>query len=176
MPGVAPRRMKAAEAAPMPPERRAWEPDPLFSGQDASIANDRMMGVSMFLGSSVSDKSSSLKPIHPWIHSLHVYFLPGPSTPLQKRTAAGLKEAFARLGHDVQVAPDDRTDVIFSFAPFGEPLRWRDAPFFQARRKFGLQKMPIVWTLIHARPQPWADLLANFEAALAKNPPDLADF
>jgi 4-amino-4-deoxy-L-arabinose transferase-like glycosyltransferase len=25
--------MKAAEAAPMPPERRAWEPDPLFSGQ-----------------------------------------------------------------------------------------------------------------------------------------------
>jgi ADP-heptose:LPS heptosyltransferase len=33
MPGVAPRRMKAAEAAPMPPERRAWEPDPLFSGQ-----------------------------------------------------------------------------------------------------------------------------------------------
>jgi len=130
----------------------------------------------MFLGSSVSDKSSSLKPIHPWIHSLHVYFLPGPSTPLQKRTAAGLKEAFARLGHDVQVAPDDRTDVIFSFAPFGEPLRWRDAPFFQARRKFGLQKMPIVWTLIHARPQPWADLLAHFEAALAKNPPDLADF
>jgi uncharacterized membrane protein YbhN (UPF0104 family) len=36
MPGAAPRRMKAAEAAPMPPERRAWEPDPLFSGQDAS--------------------------------------------------------------------------------------------------------------------------------------------
>jgi Undecaprenyl-phosphate glucose phosphotransferase len=33
MPGAAPRRMKAAEAAPMPPERRAWEPDPLFSGQ-----------------------------------------------------------------------------------------------------------------------------------------------
>jgi 4-amino-4-deoxy-L-arabinose transferase-like glycosyltransferase len=28
-----PRRMKAAEAAPMPPERRAWEPAPLFSGQ-----------------------------------------------------------------------------------------------------------------------------------------------
>jgi hypothetical protein len=38
MPGAAPRplRVKAAEAAPMPPERRAWEPDPLFSGQDAS--------------------------------------------------------------------------------------------------------------------------------------------
>ena len=33
MPGATPRPMKAAEAAPMPPERRAWEPDPLFSGQ-----------------------------------------------------------------------------------------------------------------------------------------------
>jgi hypothetical protein len=33
MPGAAPRPMKTAEAAPTPPERRAWEPDPLFSGQ-----------------------------------------------------------------------------------------------------------------------------------------------
>jgi hypothetical protein len=33
MPGAAPRPMKTAETAPTPPERRAWEPDPLFSGQ-----------------------------------------------------------------------------------------------------------------------------------------------
>jgi hypothetical protein len=33
MPGMAPRRMKAAEAAPTPPEWRAWEPALLFSGQ-----------------------------------------------------------------------------------------------------------------------------------------------
>ncbi len=130
----------------------------------------------MSLGSPVRDESPSLKPVHSWIRPLHVYYLPGPATPLQERAATALMDAFVRLGHDVQTTPDDRTDVIFSCAPFGEPLRWRDAPFFQARRKFGLEKMPIVWTLIHARPQPWADLLAHFEAALAKNPPDLADF
>ncbi|MCX6031120.1 MAG: hydantoinase/oxoprolinase family protein [Chloroflexi bacterium] len=38
MPGAAPRPMKTAEAAPTPPERRAWEPDPLFSGQDAPLS------------------------------------------------------------------------------------------------------------------------------------------
>jgi hypothetical protein len=76
----------------------------------------------------------------------------------------------------VQAAPDDRTDVIFSYAPFGEPLRWRDAPFFQARRKFGLQKMPTVWTLLHARPAKWQALLARLERSLAKAPPDHADF
>jgi hypothetical protein len=35
MPGATPRLMQTAEAAPTPPERRAWEPDPLSSGQDA---------------------------------------------------------------------------------------------------------------------------------------------
>jgi hypothetical protein len=124
----------------------------------------------------MSNEASSPKPAHPWIRPLHVYYLPGFATPLLDKAAASLMEAFARLGHDVQTAPDDQTDVIFATAAFGEPLRWRDAPFFQARRRFGLQKMPIVWTLLHARPQPWADLLAHFERALAKKPPDLADF
>ncbi|MCX6032223.1 MAG: AAA family ATPase [Chloroflexi bacterium] len=41
--GAAPWPMKTAEAAPMPPERRAWEPDPLFSGQGApSVAQARV--------------------------------------------------------------------------------------------------------------------------------------
>jgi hypothetical protein len=83
--------------------------------------------------------------------------------------------AFARLGHNVQTAPTDETDVIFTTAAFGEPLRWRDAPFFQARRRFGLKRMPTVWTLLHVRPRQWADLLAHFERALVKRRPDRAD-
>ena len=33
MPRPQPRLMKTAEAAPTPPERRAREPDPLFTGK-----------------------------------------------------------------------------------------------------------------------------------------------
>ncbi len=113
---------------------------------------------------------------HPWVRRLHVHYLPGPVTPLLEGAASSLMAAFARLGHDVQAEPDDETDVILTTAPFGEPLRWRDAPFFQARRRFGLRRMPTVWTLIHARPNSWDALRAHFEGALAKEPPDPADF
>ena len=114
--------------------------------------------------------------MHPWIRQLHLYYLPGPTTPLLEQALPALLNACARLGHDVQAAPTDETDVIFTTALFGEPLRWRDAPFFQARRKFGLRQMPTVWTLLHARPHQWAGLLAHLERALAKRPADPADF
>ncbi len=113
---------------------------------------------------------------HSWLRQLHVAFLPGPITPFLSDAAAALLRSFERLGHDVQSAPDDSTDVIFTTAAFGEPQRWRDAPFFQARRKFGLKHLPTVWTLIQARPGEWADLLGRLERDLAVEPPDPAAF
>ncbi len=113
---------------------------------------------------------------HPWVRRLHVCYLPGPLTPLLDRAGKALMDSFNRLGHVVQEGPNEETDVVFTTAPFGKPLRWRDALFFQARRQFGLRRMPTVWTLIHARPDAWNRLLAHLEAALAREPPDPADF
>ncbi len=114
--------------------------------------------------------------LHPWVRPLRVCFLPGVTTPLLARAAEELLASFRRSGHEVQAAPDDTTDVIFTTAPFGQPLRWRDALFFQARRQFGLRRMPTVWTLIHVQPDAWHRLLAHLEAALAREPADPADF
>lgn len=114
--------------------------------------------------------------LHPWVRSLRVSYLPGVTTPLLDRAAGELMAAFQRSGHEVQPVPDDTTDVIFTTAPFGQPLRWRDALFFQARRQFGLRRMPTVWTLVHAPSDAWHRLLARLEAALRREPPDPADF
>lgn len=113
---------------------------------------------------------------HPWIRPLYVYYLPGPRDAVLERAAGDLLAAFARLGHHVQTAATEETDVIFTTAAFGEPLRWRDAPFFQARRRFGLKQMPTVWTMLHARPRQWSGLLEHLERALAKEQPDPVDF
>ena len=47
---------------------------------------------------------------------------------------------------------------------------------FVARRRFRLPQSPTVFTLVHARPQEFDQLHAHLEGALAKEPPDLADF
>lgn len=120
--------------------------------------------------------STTASSSHPWVRSLRVCYLPGPVTPLLERAAAALMRSFEQLGHQVQPVPDDDTDVIFTTAPFGEPLRWRNALFFQARRQFSLRHMPTVWTLIHVQPEAWDRLLGHLERTLAKEPPDPADF
>ncbi|MCX6027893.1 MAG: serine hydrolase [Chloroflexi bacterium] len=58
MPDATPRLMKTAEAAPTPPERRAWEPDPLFSGQEALARKLSSLALSPVQG----QPSSSVAP------------------------------------------------------------------------------------------------------------------
>lgn len=111
-----------------------------------------------------------------WLRPLRLAFLPGAGTPVELEVAAGLSRAFERNGHEVQAAPDDDTDVIFSFAPFGSALSWREAPFFQARRLYRLQRQPDIVTIIHARKQPWQELISHLEQAVAKEAPDPSDF
>jgi hypothetical protein len=114
--------------------------------------------------------------IHPWLRSLSVYFAPEASTPLLEEVIAGLKRAFAARGHTVQDTPSEETDVVFTTVSYGTPLSWRDSYMFVGRRKLGIRRSPTVCTLMHITPSQWEELVAHFERALAKEPPDPADY
>jgi hypothetical protein len=114
--------------------------------------------------------------IHPWLRKINLSFVPGMMTPLLEEAASGLLKSFQILGHTVQDRPDEHTDLIFTTAPFAQPLNWRESLLFTARRRFGLSHSPLSVTLIHAHPEEFQSLLEHFEAALRKQPQDPADF
>ena len=119
---------------------------------------------------------SSEKPVHNWLRCLRVAFVPVTSDPVLDHTISGLADAFRSQGHVVQSAPDAHSDLIFTTAPFGEPLNWREALLFTARRRFGLQHSPSIHTVLHARPAELSSTLSHFEEILPKSPPDPADY
>jgi hypothetical protein len=117
-----------------------------------------------------------LDNIHPWLRTLDVAFVPSTSTPLLDEVLSGVCRAFELRGHSVQGRPTGKTDVIFTTAPFGQPISWRDSLILLARRKYHLRRTPTVFTFLHARPEQWEELVDHFERALVKEPPDLADY
>jgi len=121
-------------------------------------------------------ESTTAKPTHPWLRRIHVAFVPGPTTSLLEEMVSGLLHHFRLQGHQVQMRPDDRTDVILTTAPFGEPIGWRQALLFTVRRRFNLSRSPTLYTLVHALPEKFQRLLNHFRATLAKEPPDPADY
>ncbi|MFB0533997.1 MAG: hypothetical protein ACETWR_03330 [Anaerolineae bacterium] len=121
-------------------------------------------------------ESTAAKSTHSWLRRIHVAFVPGPTTSLLEEVASGLLHHFRLQGHQVQATPDDRTDVILTTAPFGEAIGWRQALLFTARSRFDLNCSPALYTLVHVPPEEFQHLLAHFQAALAKEPPDRADY
>ena len=121
-------------------------------------------------------ESTTAKPTHPWLRRIHVAFVPGPTNSLLEEMVSGLLHHFRLQGHQVQTRPDDRTDVILTTAPFGEPIGWRQALLFTVRRRFNLSRSPTLYTLVHALPEKFQRLLNHFRATLAKEPPDPADY
>lgn len=116
------------------------------------------------------------KPIHDWLRTLSVAYVPGPLTPLLEHVSEQLLEHFRRLGHRVQTLPDASTDLIITTAPFGEPLDWRQALLFTARRRFKLPKTPMILSLMHARPDQLHSSLSHLERALTRPAPDPTDY
>lgn len=116
------------------------------------------------------------RPIHSWLKPINVFYAPGDGTPLLAHIAEQVTAALIALGHTVQTAPDESTDVIFTAAPFGAPLNWRKSVLFTARKAFNLDHTPTIFTLIHARPAELEKLLAHFETVLKKDAPDPADY
>ena len=113
---------------------------------------------------------------HEWLRQVRICYVPGPHTPLLDQFATQLMEQFRRLGHILLSRPEEGADVLLTTARFGEPLSWRDSLLLTGRRRFKLEKTPVVFTLVHATPRQFQDTLDHFQAALSKNPPDPADF
>jgi hypothetical protein len=105
-------------------------------------------------------------PTHTWLKQLTVSYLPGPSTPLANRVASDLMEFLHNQGHTTQELPSADTDVILTTARLGEPLGWREAFMFTARRRYGLNHVPTVFTIVHATHQQFNDLLAETDSIL----------
>ncbi|MEW6402182.1 MAG: hypothetical protein AB1649_10305 [Chloroflexota bacterium] len=114
--------------------------------------------------------------LHDWLKDIRVAYVPGRTTSLLDEFITNLLNRFQVRGHEVQNTPDDSTDVLLTTAPFGDPLDWRDAMLFTARRQFHLKRTPTILTLVHATTKQLNSLLDHFERALSRPQPDPADF
>jgi len=115
-------------------------------------------------------------PTHAWLRRIEVSFVPGPMSAMLEEVIDGLLERFRQLGHQVVDTPTENTDVLFTTAPFGEPIPWRKALIFSARRLFGLKQSPVIYTLVHMTREQFDKFMKHFEEALAKQPPQPEDF
>ena len=116
------------------------------------------------------------RPVHPWLKKLQVAFVPGETSSLMEQVVDGLLEQFQSLGHQVRTSPEGRTYLELTTARFGEPLPWRKALFFTARKRFGLENNPAIYTLVQVGTREYQAALDHFQAALEREPPNPSDF
>jgi len=128
--------------------------------------------MSILSGMTIEDLS-----IHSWLRKTRICFVPGDHvTPLAQEIIDNTLDQFLRFGHIVQSTPDKHTDIILTTASFGETVSWRKSLSLVSRMKFNLSHSPAVFTLIHAMPDDFNQLLDHFEKAFAKKEPNPADF
>lgn len=102
-------------------------------------------------------------PIHSWLKQLNVSYIPGPSTDLADRVASELMKYFHNEGHYTEGVPATETNVLLTTAKLGEPLGWREALMFTARRRYQLKHVPTVFTIVHALPEQFKEWMAKVE-------------
>ncbi|HEX5840524.1 MAG TPA: hypothetical protein VFY26_21975 [Anaerolineales bacterium] len=115
-------------------------------------------------------------PTHSWLKQLNVSYVSGPSTALAEQIASGLMGYFHEHGHVTQSRPSPQTSVILTAARLGEPLSWRDALLFTARRRYRLKQVPTVFTIVQARPQQFSDWMERIEQILKGDPQQTPGF
>lgn len=120
--------------------------------------------------------SARMAPVHDWLRKIRAAYAPGPTSQLLESASSGILAALQELGHEVVEVPDNRTDILLTTARFGQPIGWREALLFQARRKFNLEVSPTIYTLMHVTPGRLQAALDQFEKALMKDPPQPEDF
>jgi len=118
----------------------------------------------------------STNPTHAWLKTIEASFVPGPMSAMLEELVDGILNRFRDLGHKVVDTPTDNTKVLFTTAPFGEPLPWRQSLFFTARHRFGLKKSPVLYTIIQITPKEFDKWISKFRNALAQNPADEKEF
>lgn len=114
--------------------------------------------------------------LHHWLRPVHVAYVPGRSTFMLDLWANELLEEMQSMGHNIQPSPDNQTEVILTTARYGEPQSWRDALLFMARRRYRLERSPVVYTLMQIGKKELQLILERLDAALACDPVDPLDF
>jgi hypothetical protein len=122
------------------------------------------------------ERPMTARRTHRWLRRINAAFVPGPVTPMLEEVATNMANHFRSLGHRIQSTPDDETDVILTTADFGEPVDWRQCLTVTARRRFGLNRTPAVWTLVRLPVDKFRGMIDRFRDVLAKEPPDPADY
>lgn len=127
--------------------------------------------------SSYPSKTITDQEVHPWLRNVHIAYIPGPTvTPLGGEVIDNILSAFTELGHTVQEKPNNDTDIILTTAGFGEPISWRKTLALIARMKYRLDHLPTVFTLVHAKPEQFDEMLDYFDQVLQKEVPDPSDY
>ena len=81
-------------------------------------------------------------PTHAWLKTIEVAFAAGPMSPMLQEFTQGLLSRFQDLGHKVVETPTNETKVLFTTAPFGEAIPWREALFSQRGASSGFSTLP----------------------------------
>lgn len=116
------------------------------------------------------------QPVHDWLKKIHIHYRPGKANPLLEKFMTMLLIQFEQMGHVVQPAADEDTDVLLTTAGYGQVINWRRSLMLTGRIQLKLEHTPVTVTAIHITPGQLQEQLAYFEKALAKQPPDPADF
>lgn len=118
----------------------------------------------------------TLEIAHNWWRKISLSYVPTEETNLLKDFVENLLNSFRSAGHTVYDEPGPDTEVLLTTSQFNQPLRWRDALIFNARRRYNLDHSPTVFTIVQATPEEVQEKLAYFEQVLKKEPPDPKDF
>lgn len=119
---------------------------------------------------------SKIHIAHSWWKKISLSYVPAEDSPMLEEFANKLLDNFRHAGHTIYDKPGADTEVLLTTSKFNEPVRWRDAMIFNARRRFKLDHSPTVFTLVQATPDQIREKLAYFEKVLKKDPPDPLDF
>lgn len=115
-------------------------------------------------------------PIHSWLKTIRVFHLPGWSDDVLQVFFARLLVTFDQLGNRVLESPSGEVELVLASARFGEAVSWRTAPLFNLRKRFQLDRLPALVTVVHATREEFSTVLDRLEKALRKTTPDPADF
>lgn len=109
-------------------------------------------------------------PTHSWLRQLNISYVQGPASGLADRVASQLMNYFQQEGHTAESTPAPETYVILTTARLGEPLGWREALMFTARRRYKLNHVPTVFTIVHALPEQLNDWMVKVNQILEGGP------
>ncbi len=116
------------------------------------------------------------KPTHAWLRKIRIACVPGAPSAILDELLARLMACFRENGHTVLERPEGKLDILITTAALNQPVPWREALFFTARRRYGLESAPTVFTAINLTAGQFQDLQDHFRAALAREQPDPADY